>query len=118
MINIKEMSKDEKSLLLFLETRAVDYGGRVNIQHVNKGDMEIASKWNATDFLYFGKIVIRNHNSDGTHWVHLSDEAFKIAHQLRLERVNKMYENRTWISTEDSMKVHGNPHLSGLNHKE
>ena len=43
----KPLSKDEKSLLLFLETRAVDYGGRVNVQHMNLEDMEIAKRWNS-----------------------------------------------------------------------
>lgn len=115
MMKIKDMTKDEKSLLLFFETRQVDYGGRVNIQHMNNEDGDIAEKWNKKGFIGFGRIVIRNHNSDGTHWCKLSDEAFKIAHKLRFERANRMWENKTWLSTGESREMHGDPHLSGMN---
>lgn len=112
---IERMSKDEKSLLLFLETRAVDYGGRVNLAHMNEGDIKIAEKWNKDGLIEFGRIVIRNCNSDGTHWVKLSVNAFSIAHELRLQRANRMWENRTWLSTKDNIEINGNPHLSGMN---
>ena len=114
-MKMKELTKDEKSLLLFLETRQVDYGGRVNLAHMNNEDMEIAERWNKEKFIGFGRIVMRNHNSDGTHWCKLSEEAFKIAHNLRRERAKRMWERKTWISTEDNMKLNGNPHLSGMN---
>ena len=83
MKTLNKMSKEERSLLLFLETRAVDYGGRVNIQHMNEEDMKIVEKWNKEDFLEFGRIVMRNHNSDGTHWVKLSEDAWRLAHKER-----------------------------------
>lgn len=114
-MEISGMSKDERSLLLFLETRQVDYGGRVNLQHMNQIDMAIAEKWNEEGFIGFGRIVIRNHNSDGTHWCKLSEEAFKLAHEERINRANRMWENRTWLSTEDSREMHGHPHLNGMN---
>jgi hypothetical protein len=112
------MTKDEKSLLLFLETRAVDYGGRVNLQHMNQDDVKIAEKWNEEGFLEFGRIVIRNHNSDGTHWVKLTNEAFRVAHKLRRERADRMYQNRTWLSTKESKEMYGDPHLNGMNNQE
>ncbi len=118
MKTLKKMSKDERSLLLFLETRQVDYGGRVNLQHMNKEDMDIAQKWNNEGFIGFGRIVARNINSDGSSWCKLSEEAFKLAHKERKARAKRMWENRTWISTKDSMEVHGNPHTSGLNKQE
>ena len=118
MKRLKTMSRDERSLLLFLETRQVDYGGRVNLQHMNKEDMEIAKKWDDEKFIGFGRIVVRNINLDGSSWCKLSEEAFKLAHKERKARAKRMWENRTWISTKDSLEVHGNPHLSGLNKKE
>jgi len=114
----EKMSKDEKSLLLFLETRQVDYGGRVKIDHMNGEDMEIVKSWKKSKFIGFGRIVIRNHNSDGTHWCKLSEEAIKIAHELRIERANRMWENKTWLSTEESKEMHGSPYSSGLNNPE
>ena len=112
------MSKDERSLLLFLETRQVDYGGRVNLVHMNKEDMDIAKKWNNEGFIAFGRIVARNINSEGSSWCKLSEEAFNLAHEERKARAKRMWENRTWISAKDSREVHGNPHFSGLNNQE
>ncbi len=111
----KEMTKDEQSLLLFLETRQVDYGGRVNLQHMNDDDMKIAEKWNETGFVGFGRIVMRNHNSDGTNWCKLSEEAWTMAHKLRREKAQRLWENRTWLSTKDNREMHGSPHASGMN---
>ncbi len=110
-----EMTKDERSLLLFLETRAVDYGGRVNTQHMNLIDMNIAEKWNEEGFLEFGRIVIRNHNNNGTHWVKLSEEAWKLAHEERTTRGKRMWASKSWLSTKDNKEINGNPHLSEMN---
>ncbi len=117
-MKLTEMSKDERSLLLFLETRAVDYGGRVKIDHMNSEDMQIAERWNKEKFLGFGRIVLRNHNSDGTHWVRLSAEAWKIAHKERRARNQRLFENRTWLSTKENKEFNGHPHLSGMNSEE
>ncbi len=110
-------SKDELSLLLFLETRAVDFGGRVDIRHMNSDDIEIAKKWNESEFLEFGRIVMRNHNSDGTHWCKLTSLAFELAHRERIARSQRMWENRRWIGTKESKEINGCPHLSGMNKK-
>jgi hypothetical protein len=118
IIKAQELTKDQKSLLLFLETRQVDYGGRVNATHMNNEDMKIAEKWNEEGFVLFGRIVIRNHNSDGAHWCKLSNEAFEMAHKLRIERADRMWLNKTWLSTEESKEMHGDPHLSGINSEE
>lgn len=114
----ENITNTEKSLLLYLETRQHDYGGRVNTDHMNKEDYEIAKKWDEAGFVRFGRIVLRNHNRDGTHWCKLSDEAFKLAYELRREKADRMWENRTWISTEDSRELNGDPRLSGMNYKE
>ena len=107
MKTLEKMSRDEKSLLLFLETRAVDYGGRVNLAHMNKEDIDISKKWNKEGFIGFGRIVHRHHNSDGTNWCQLSDEAWKLAHEERNNRANRLWENRSWLSTVDNMEYHG-----------
>ena len=60
-------------------------------------------------------IVARHHNSDGTHWCQLSDETWKLAHEERNERARRMWEKRTWIGTDESMEINGNPHFSGMN---
>ena len=50
------MSKEELSLLLFLETEAVDYGGRVDTKHLKNNDVDILKQWNKEDFISFGRI--------------------------------------------------------------
>lgn len=41
---MNDLTKQELSLLLFLETRAVDYGGRVDTRHMNMDDMTTANR--------------------------------------------------------------------------
>lgn len=115
MTKLENMTAAEKSLLLYLETRAVDYGGRVNTLHMNTEDMEIAAKWNKEGFIKFGRIVMRHHNSDGTHWCRLSDNAWVLAHKERMNRWERLWAKREWLTTEDNMQANGDPHLSGLN---
>ena len=106
-MNIKEMTKDEKSLVLFLEVRATDNGGRVDVRHMNEGDMNIAEEWNVTEFISFGRIVYKDIATTGTkssHWCHLSDEAFGIAHQLRREKAERMWGKRNYRTTAEKNK--------------
>lgn len=114
-MKLENMSGDERSLLLFLETRAVDYGGRVNVQHMNEDDFEIAKRWNENKFIRFGRIVARNCNSDGTHWCLLSNEAWKLAHQERINRWERIWLRKDFLTTEDNIELYGNPHFSGKN---
>ena len=41
---LTDMTKDERSLLLFFETAATDYGGLVDPRHMNAEDWKIARK--------------------------------------------------------------------------
>jgi len=93
------MSDDEKSLLLFLETRAVDYDGRVKTAHMNKEDFEIAERWNKDGFVQFGRIRASDINNDGSHWVRLSDQAWISAHSLRQERGKRRWDKRRYQTT-------------------
>jgi len=114
-MKLSEMSKDERSLLLFLETRAVDFGGRVDTRHMNDIDMAIANRWNKESFVSFGRIVIRHHNSQGTHWCKLSEEAWELAHAERRQRELRLWHKRSWITTAENREVNGDPHTSGMN---
>jgi len=115
MKSLNKMTKNERSLLLYLETRAVDYGGIVDTRHMNQDDMEIAKEWNKKGFMGFGRIVMKYHSHEGTHWCKFSDEAWKLAHQERKNRNERLWLKRDWLGTEESREVFGNPHTSGLN---
>lgn len=68
MKTLKTMTKDERSLLLFLETQAVDHAGKVDGRHMNKDDFETAAKWDAEGFVNFGRVAFENVNEYGAHW--------------------------------------------------
>ena len=95
------MTKYELSLLLYFENCAVDYGGRVNALRMNADDMAIAARWRKESFVSFGRIIIKDHNRDGTHWVELSEEAWAAAHAERRARARRMAEARSYTRTKE-----------------
>ena len=94
----RKFTKDERSLLLFFETRLVDYSGRVASIHMNEEDIKIAKKFVEENLIQFGRLkfaVVESFRGQGltqrhTHWVRFSDAAWKIAHKLRRERSDRM----------------------------
>uniref|UniRef100_A0A6M3LSW0 Uncharacterized protein n=1 Tax=viral metagenome TaxID=1070528 RepID=A0A6M3LSW0_9ZZZZ len=89
-----KMTRDEESLLLFLETRAVDHDGKVSTEHMNASDMEVAKRWNVDHFICFGRlpselVTAKTNRGRNTHWVILSPGAFGHASQLRAERADR-----------------------------
>lgn len=86
------MSKDERSLLLFFETAATDYGGTFDARHLNSEDMDIATRWNELRFITFQRIPscllpeYRHGNSQKSHYVVLSEGAWRLAHAERRAR--------------------------------
>lgn len=77
------MSKDERSLLVFLETELVNHGGKVDARHMNADDMAIARQWCSEGFIKFGRIKLHGITDNRTHWVEFSDEAWELAHAER-----------------------------------
>jgi len=86
MMTLEEMRRDERSLLLFFESCAVDLNGRVDAKRMNEKDFSIAKDWDFNGFICFGRIVIDDHNSQGGNWVELSEDAWSMAHQERRAR--------------------------------
>jgi hypothetical protein len=95
------LDKKGLSLLLFLETAAVDQGGKVNIAHMNESDMTLAEGWHEAGFIGFGRIIAADCSPRGTHWVHLSDDAMTAAHAERKARAKRMWHSRLYITTEE-----------------
>lgn len=102
MKTLDTMTSDEKSLLLFLETQAVDYGGLVETKkRMNKEDFDIAKKWNEEGFVKFGRIKFHSIIGKSTHWCELSDEAWNIAHAERKARCARIMSRQTIDKTCD-----------------
>jgi len=103
MKTLEAMTKDERSLLLFLESCAVDQGGSVKSVHMNGADFEIAKRWNQEGFVKFGRIRSADLSRGGSHWCALSDEAWILAHAERKARAVRMWDKRQWKTTEESV---------------
>ena len=92
------MTKEENSLLLFLETQAVDNRGIVKTIHMNSEDIIIATNWNESGFIEFKRRKIEDiRKTDNvilnkpTHYVKLSEKAWEIVARLRKERAIRMF---------------------------
>jgi hypothetical protein len=101
MKTLETMTKDEKSLLLFFETCAVDHAGKVRTAHMNDDDRKIVERWTAEGFVRYGRVASEGCNEYGTHWCHLSDEAWALAHAERKARAARVWLKRTWRTTEE-----------------
>ena len=98
-----KITKDERSLLLFFETCAVDRAGKVDTRRMNDDDMKIGSAWNENDFVRFGRIKFTDISKppsrllpNYTHWCELSEEAWKEAHKERRARAERMAKKITY----------------------
>ena len=97
-----ELTKEEKSLLLYMETQAVDYGGKLQSVRMNADDFDVAKRWNESGFVLFGRIAANDHVTRGssgkylcTHWCVLSDEAWEAAHTERRARCQRLMDKLT-----------------------
>lgn len=88
------MNRIKESLLLYLETRIVDYRGFVDPRYMNAEDFEIARRWNDKGFIVFRRIPFKKIEQlrmqksldHSTSYVKFSKVAWNIAHRLRKVR--------------------------------
>lgn len=101
--DVATMDKDERSLLLYFECQAVDYGGKIDARRMNNDDFQIAKRWNEEGFVRFGRIASGDIKSYGQtqfdHWCVLSEHAWDLAHEERRARN---------VRVEDKLTVHRN----------
>ena len=97
------IDKDHVSLLLFLECRAVDQRGAVDIRHMNAEDMALAAEWADEGFVRYGRICSADipYGSFATAWVYLSDRAHDEAAKARRERARRMWGKREFRTAEE-----------------
>jgi hypothetical protein len=86
------LSKDEKSALLYAETCVVDRDGLLVGVQMNAADIDALNAYRLEGIIKFGRIpakLIGKHPYPGyrvTHWVTFTDRAWQIAGALRRER--------------------------------
>jgi len=96
------LSSDELGLLLYLETRAVDHSGQVDMTHMNEADVKIVERWAAEDFISFGRVASDFiGNGGGTSWVVLSEAAWVRVAAERKARAARTWEKRSWLTTSE-----------------
>lgn len=90
---VPDLTRDELSLLLFLETRCVDHGGAVTAGNMNKADIETAQRWNARGFVLFGRLEVADWMGVGqrrcSHWCRLSKMAWAVVAMERKARAER-----------------------------
>ena len=78
------LTKNEESLLLFLEHTAVDQWGWIdNVKKLNADELIILQRWNESGFVLSRRAI---KELSLTYAVKLSDRAWEIAHLLRKEK--------------------------------
>jgi len=94
------MTKDEKSLLLFFECAAVDYGGLLSTGRMNDDDRKLAARWAEEGFIIFERVASKHITPDTAYpknyAVILSENAWRLAHEERIERSGRVYTKRNW----------------------
>lgn len=93
-MELSTMTKDEKSLMLYLETRMVDYAGTIDFVHLNDADIALLGEWEAAGFitqhrLTHASVQLLNKKST-TNIVSLSDAAWELAWECRKERAARL----------------------------
>lgn len=101
-----DLSKLEKSLLLYLETCAVDKTGRVESCRMNDDDRDLAGAWNLSGFIQYGRVAAQDLREDrGSNWVRLSDEAWALAAALRRERADRIWASKGFLTTDEKREA-------------
>lgn len=99
---MSKMTKIELSLLLYLETRLVDYGGKVDTRRMNSEDSKIIERWVADGFVSWGRVIFQDCTpGGGSMWCQFSDKAWEAAHAERRARATRTWESRPWMTTEE-----------------
>ena len=99
MKTLETMTKGERSLLLFLESYAVENSGRIKTVCMNGDDMKTSEQWNKEGFVQFGRVAVEDLSDFGSHWCFLSEEAWQLASAERKARAARMWEKRLWKTT-------------------
>ena len=94
-----DLTKDQRTLLLYLETRAVDHAGRVDGTAMNEHDFKQAAEWDRQGFVRFGRVASECVTQHGAHWVEFTDQAWAAAHSERRARAERTRARRTYRTT-------------------
>lgn len=99
-MELKDMSKDERSLLLYFETCAVDHTGLVHHLKMNAADRVIANRWAQTGLIEMGRVCFGDIATvKASMWVRLTPAMQDLAAQERKARAERGWSAREWRTT-------------------
>jgi hypothetical protein len=87
-IAIDQLDRDQRSCLLYLECRAVDYDGVIDDRQMNETDWANIERWSKSGLLQT-RIRGDGNRRGYNHVVKLSPTAWNLAHALRIERAGR-----------------------------
>lgn len=99
-----DLTRDERSCLLYLETRAVDEGGLCEGVRMNAADLEACQRFVADDLLDFSRIPAcllgTGGKSTWTHIVRFKPSGWALAHAARQSRAERLGPHSTEVVAE------------------
>lgn len=98
---VDNLTKDEKSLLLYAETICVDNQGVYDPKCLNATDNDILDKWQIDGFCEHGRVASEYLTDKRCVWLQLSDDALKLAHAIRSRKAKRVWNNRKWLTTKE-----------------
>lgn len=99
------MTRNEISLLLYLETCAVDHCGRIDVRRLNEDDLRILRRWDSVRrnwLVRSGRIVAADCHASESMWCRLSRRAFRLAHAERLARAERFWRRKGYETTDEA----------------
>jgi hypothetical protein len=84
------MNYRELNLLMYLETCLVDHSGVVDHRKINDEERELMNSWKKQGLIKHGRIYSKDYKPGRTHWVLFSEKAWKLAHEERIARANRL----------------------------
>lgn len=98
---LSEFTRDELSLLLYLESCAVDFACAIDSRKMNAEDEAILTEWCEIGFAASGRVSSEFLTARLQRWAKLSDEGMALAQTARLERAKNGWAKRHWTTTEE-----------------
>lgn len=102
-LTIETITRDQRSILMYAETCAVDHGGLLEGIRMNKTDLDSLAELAAAGILTFGRIpgkMLGTFKRNNTHWCDLTEAGWSLAYQLRRARAAKPDPSRQKVEAE------------------